>query len=137
MDEIHQNLVIVFSAACIADLVGDRASWGPFEKPTHLYKTHLMNSINLRLKSKEATTNQRSHHEHFHLHFFLDFDLWHSHKPSGLYYCTWYSFFGTDVTIQSFILLTSSNNQMSKFRIPNIYNEIFVLIFFNDPGNTF
>ena len=27
------------------------------------------------------------------------------------------------------ILLTSSNNQISKFRIPNIYNEIFVLIF--------
>ena len=27
------------------------------------------------------------------------------------------------------ILLTSSNNQISEFRIPNIYNEIFVLIF--------
>ena len=27
------------------------------------------------------------------------------------------------------ILLTSSNNQISEFRIPNIYNEFFVLIF--------
>ena len=27
------------------------------------------------------------------------------------------------------ILLTSSNNQISEFRIPNIYYEIFVLIF--------
>ena len=27
------------------------------------------------------------------------------------------------------ILLTSSNNQISEFRIPNMYNEIFVLIF--------
>ena len=26
--------------------------------------------------------------------------------------------------IQTFILLTSSNNQISEFRIPNIYNEI-------------
>ena len=31
--------------------------------------------------------------------------------------------------LKPFILLTSSNNQISKFRIPNIYNEIFVLIF--------
>ena len=30
---------------------------------------------------------------------------------------------------KTYILLTSSNNQISKFRIPNIYNEIFVLIF--------
>ena len=118
MDEIHQNLVIVFSAACIADLVGDRASWGPFEKPTHLYKTHLMNSINLHLKSKEATTNQRSHHEHFHLHFFLDFDLWHSHKPSGLYYCTWYSFFGTDV--YNTVIYLAHVIKQPNFRIPNI-----------------
>ena len=37
----------------------------------------------------------------------------------------------------SIILLTSSNNQISEFRIPNIYNKNFVLIFFNDSENTF
>ena len=35
------------------------------------------------------------------------------------------------------ILLMSSNNQISEFRIPNIYYKIFVLIFFNDSENTF
>ena len=35
------------------------------------------------------------------------------------------------------ILLTSPNKQISEFRIPNIYDEIFVLIFFNDSENTF
>ena len=29
-----------------------------------------------------------------------------------------------------FILLTSSNNQISDFRIPNIYNEILFILFF-------
>ena len=28
------------------------------------------------------------------------------------------------------ILLTSSNNQISEFRIPNIYNEILFILFF-------
>ena len=37
----------------------------------------------------------------------------------------------------AYISLTSSNNQFSEFRISNIYNKIFVLIFFNDSENTF
>ena len=37
---------------------------------------------------------------------------------------------------KAFILLTSPNNQISEFRIPNIYNQIFVLIFFNDSAHT-
>ena len=31
---------------------------------------------------------------------------------------------------KSYILLTSSNNQISEFRIPNIYNEILFILFF-------
>ena len=36
-----------------------------------------------------------------------------------------------------FISFSSSNNQFSEFRISNIYNEIFVLIFFNDSETKF
>ena len=38
--------------------------------------------------------------------------------------------------IKTIISLTSSNNQFSEFQISNIYNKIFVLIFFNDSDNT-
>ena len=41
------------------------------------------------------------------------------------------------ITWQLSILPTSPNNQISEFQIPNIYNQIFVLIFFNDSENTF
>ena len=41
------------------------------------------------------------------------------------------------IVCETDILLTSLNNQFSEFRILNIYNEIFVLIFFNDSENTF
>ena len=34
------------------------------------------------------------------------------------------------VNFLPFILLTSSNNQISEFRIPNIYNEILFILFF-------
>ena len=57
-----------------------------------------------------------------------------SFKSQGSF---WPSFNKGYVIYRPIILLTSSNNQIYEFRIPNIYNEIFVLIFFNDSENKF
>ena len=59
--------------------------------------------------------------------------IWQSHKlalkfiysEKATKFCKIFTLLLTGTTI----LLTSSNNQISEFRIPNIYNEIFVLIF--------
>ena len=34
------------------------------------------------------------------------------------------------IELELYILLTSSNNQICEFRIPNIYNEILFILFF-------
>ena len=52
--------------------------------------------------------------------FELDFHGGETNKKLICTYCD----------LVTFILLTSSNNQISEFRIPNIYNEILFILFF-------